>query len=271
MESIIHHSRRGDFAKAVRLGMARKGFIRRSLAKKTGCTERVLGKLLAAESVHNTTIANVAQELEIDLEAFSTPALLIEREEPDASFSVDDLGGYTLEKVEDFIGTYLAYRYAFNGGPGIVRSQFDFEWNAQMRWLRFRETQCIIRNGRDVELQHAGWFHFSQFRLIHLMSRHRGSVRLITLHPPEIGERDLRGVTLTPAECTPIRGPSYYLPGISPIILKRAEAGDARSPTKGRLAEEATELPSVLVELREIEEKLMRAPSFSEFSMLSSL
>lgn len=199
--------------------MAEKGWIRKELADHASVSDGVIGKVLAGKSVHNNTLIKIARVLGIDIDGMTSPLQFSEGHQDQAD---EAHGAYLRSEVEELIGRYLGYRRTFDGGRDLFRTMYEFHWSAENSRLQFIETQRVRRPDKTVVVAHAGGIHLSRrFGLVQLLTRYQGALRLVTLHRPQLGDSDLRGVMLTQAERKANAGPSYYVPGISPLYLQR--------------------------------------------------
>ena len=72
-----------------------------------------------------------------------------------------------------------------------------------------------------VHRSHSGNIYVRKYRMLHAVSKEESSLRLVTLSLPGLNEVNMDGAVLTTAERKTPDGTSYYLPGMSPIFLRR--------------------------------------------------
>jgi len=200
--------------------MAKGHWTRRKLADDAIVSDGVIGKILSGKPVHNATLMKVLDTLQVDIESIVGDSGVITHA-PDRS--PDHLGAYEFSEVEHLVGSYFGYRRRYDRGHGIYRSFFSITWDDKDAHLTFIETQIVRRRGANkVTATHSGPVSISrQHRTVHLITQTHGSVRLITLVQPAMGDTDFRGVVLTQHEVMPQPGLSYFVPGISPLYLRK--------------------------------------------------
>jgi transcriptional regulator with XRE-family HTH domain len=150
-----------------------RGFSQVALAEKAGCSPKMIRKLANGEKTRGKILAEVCAVLEIRIDD-SRPT----------EISDLDHGSYTLNNFGQYVGLYFAYRRSLVQTRNILRSLFEIQWDKKARMLRFHEYQKYISSetGETVDRSQSGEiFVGSRSNLLHLLTRDRGAVRLITV------------------------------------------------------------------------------------------
>jgi transcriptional regulator with XRE-family HTH domain len=223
MVSLIGEAARSALVRRVRLEMAKQGLTREALAERADVKERTLGNFLAGQSVRDATIAKIVGALSIALDDVlldgapnGATAML-----GDAHARADETyGGYLLSAYETYLGTYVAFRRAFNDRPDLYRSIFEIDWDDSLCRLRFLELQRFRgRDNRSVSMNHGGGIYISPHTgLIQLLTTFQGALRLVTLSRFGLGDIRLRGLILTQRDRD-----RFFEPAVSPIFLEKLD------------------------------------------------
>lgn len=151
-----------------------RGFSQVTLAEKAGCSPKLIRKLISGEKTRGKILSEVCTVLGI-------------RADDRSPTEISDIehGSYTLNNFAQYEGLYFAYRRSFVQPRNILRSLFEFEWDKKARLLLFREFQKYVSSetGEIVDRSQSGEIFVGSRNLLHLLTRDRGAVRLITLFP----------------------------------------------------------------------------------------
>lgn len=226
MGSLIGEAARNALVRRIRLEMAKQGLTREALAERADVKERTLGNLLAGLSVRDTTIAKVAGALAIELDDIVSGdggdgAAAPQPPSVDGIARADEAyGGYMLSAYESYLGTYVAFRRAFNAKRELYRSVFELDWDEALSRLRFLELQRFRgRDNRSVSMNHGGGVYISPHTgLIQLLTTFQGALRLVTLNRFQLGDNRLRGLILTQSDRD-----KFFEPACSPIYLEKLD------------------------------------------------
>lgn len=190
----------------------RLGWTLEELAAKAGYDERTIRNVIKGDSTRIKTVHNICTAAGINYnEAVSHETTLISSEE---------YGGYTFNHYDDYVGTFFAYRRSFTFSKNILRSFYVIEWSEKKKCLTFSETQAYTSQNlkKTVNFSQKGEIFISNnVGLLHLMTRHEGAVRLITLTKMRFDDLTMHGVVLTQSQRS-----FYYQPSISPIFFQKA-------------------------------------------------
>jgi transcriptional regulator with XRE-family HTH domain len=200
-----------------RIDVARKkiGFTLVQLAERAGYDERTIRNVIKGRPTRPTTLRDICKVINISVEP--------EAADKRIEIASEEHGAYTLNHVGDYVGLFYAWRRSFSFPKNIIRSLYQFTWDAGRRCLVFREVQryespdlkCTIDFSQEGEV-----FISNRTGLIHLLTKAEGALRLITLTKLRSADGVIRGVVLTQAQ-----GDFYFQPSVSPIYFQAADAG----------------------------------------------
>ena len=128
-------------------------------------------------------------------------------------------GGYSKTQIEEHLGIFLSYRRSFSIPENILRSVFEFSWNEERECLEFRELQEYVSSETrtSINFSQSGDVYMSaSVGLLHLLTKHNGALRLITLTRLRLNDLTMRGSVLTQAQ-----DEFFYRPSVSPIVMQR--------------------------------------------------
>jgi hypothetical protein len=200
----------------------RRGLTIKTLANKAGCSEKSVRNVIKGLHTRGKTISEICTVLDISLE--DAKPILVSNEEH---------GGYTKDGYEDYIGNYYSYRRSFSFPRNIVRSHFSIQWNEHNKCLCFDEDQRYnsveleptIDNSQSGEI-----FISNTIGLLHLVTKTKGAIRLITISKFRLNDSDdftMRGIVLTQA-----KKPLYYQPSTAAIIFEKIKENELTSDSK---------------------------------------
>ncbi len=214
---------------AVNAERNRQGMSVQVLAKRAGCDEKSVRKVVKGEKTRDHIRFEICRALEIDATE-ATPKTI----------SDDNHGGYTLDNVSEYIGHYIAHRRSQRFPKNIIRSIFVIGWSNERRCLSFEEHQRYysLEMKADIDNSQSGDIFFShEIGLFHLLTEFRGALRLITVSKFRLNNPDdmtMHGIILTQA-----KSHFQYQPFAAAIILSKAELlkGDAMKNGAGVIRE----------------------------------
>lgn len=203
-----------------------RGLSQIALAEKAGCSPKLIRKLINGEKTRGKILSEICAALGIRLDD-GNPTEVTDAEH----------GSYTLNNFAQYEGFYFAYRRSFVQPRNILRSLFEIKWDKKGRLLRFNEFQKYMSSetGEMVDRSQSGEvFVGSRSNLLHLLTRDRGAVRLITLFPFRMQHPEdfkMSGIVLT-------QSPKQfrYLPSAAAITFEKAKG------SKEKLAEQVGEV-----------------------------
>ena len=191
----------------------------KDLAEVAGYDEKTIRNVIRGDKTRGSTLEHICTairnktgiEIGTDL-IFAGPAA--------PNVSTDDHGGYGKGHVEDYLGLFVSYRRSFTFPQNMLRSVYEFQWSDAKKCMVFREVQkyqspelmTVIDYSQEGEV-----FISHAIGLVHLLTRYRGALRLITLTKIRLDDMTLRGSILTQAQ-----GEFYYQPSVSPVIFQKA-------------------------------------------------
>lgn len=169
-----------------------RGLSQIALAEKAGCSPKLIRKLTNGEKTRGKILLEVCTVLGIRLD-----------DRNPIEISDVEHGSYTLNNLAQYEGLYFAYRRSFVQPRNILRSLFDIRWDKKARLLHFQEFQKYksSETGEAVDRSQSGEIYIgSRSNLLHLLTRDRGAVRLMTLFPFRMQNPDdfkMSGIVLT--------------------------------------------------------------------------
>ena len=184
------------------------GLTLKQLAEKAGYDERTIRNVIKGKHTRPQTLATICQVLDIEM-----------NDEEEYVNVADKHGKYTLELFWDYEGCYLAYRRSFTFPNTLVRSAYEIKWDEKSECLTFTELQLHqAPNAKRVIDLKGEMFISNSIGLVHLLTKHEGALRLVTL--TKLNENAMQGVVLTQA-----KHPVFYQPAVSPIFLQKLPSG----------------------------------------------
>jgi transcriptional regulator with XRE-family HTH domain len=146
-------------------------------------------------------------------------------------YSDEAHGSYSLSSLKDYQGNYRSYRRSLLYPKYILRSGFKIFWDKNEKLFRFEEFQKYrsVRNGELVDRSQTGEIFVGEHSgLLHLLTKNKGALRLITLYRFRLlnpDDKTMRGIVLTQASRETTHQPSaaaiiFEKVGISASELK---------------------------------------------------
>jgi len=230
--------------KRIEAERSRRGMSQARLAERAGCSPKVIRKLINGEKTRGKVLHEVCTALGIRADDKSP-----------VEVSDSDHGNYTLNNFSHYEGLYFAYRRSFIQPRNILRSLFEFEWDKKDQILRFNEFQKYTSSetGETVDRSQGGEiFVGSRSNLLHLLTRDRGAIRLITLFPFRMqnpSDYKMSGIVLTQSPRQ-----FQYVPSSAAITFEKIkgtrdalikQVGELRHGTPGDYTKMAADLARI--------------------------
>ncbi len=205
------------------------------IALQAGVAERTLRSLRAGKEVRYITLATIAQNLGIVVEASG------------AAQAQMDFGGYSRDQVAMYIGNYYLYRRSFGSEAELIRSLLSMTWSDERRCLVYKEYHEHDEHvDRDQDTSIEGVVHVPpHMGLMHFPATVNGLVRLITVKRPAIPKdgMSLCGIILTQANPD---GSGFFQPAVATVVLAKLDQEDVADPVTRTLTRDARELAPIL-------------------------
>ena len=211
----------------IKTAMIEKKLTQAELADAADCHEKTIQNLMNGRAVRDQTLFDVCMVLGLEFEAvkasWSGAAAPsghpgeAGRDDPGATrpsapagVAPIDLGAYTREAVDGFIGSYLTVRPSFTVPGDIAAYRTDIGWDEEKPSLRFEE-----RDRHDAPYSHRGRLYIpASSMFIHLVSLTKGSMRMIVVSQLDM-TGCMRGLITTlnkqNALLVPVSAPIVYL------------------------------------------------------------
>lgn len=201
----------------IRTALVEKKMTQAELADAADCHEKTIQNMMAARSVRDQTLFDVASVLGLDYQRIKelwsgsmSTAQPMELKGDGGNVAPVYMGAYTQAAVEDYIGSYLTLRPAFAVPNQIVAYRTDIVWDPEWPSLLFEE-----RDRPDAPFSHRGRLYVpASSMFIHLISLTKGAMRMIVVSQVDrAGE--MRGLITTlnkqRAMFTPVSAPIVYV------------------------------------------------------------
>jgi len=195
-----------------------RGLTQEQLAEKAGCSPKVIRKVIRGERVRGHILSELCEVLDITVTSASHAV----------EISDEDHGSYSLNNFSQYVGRYFSYRRSLLYPRNILRSAFSIHWDKSGRVLRFNEYQQYVslENGETVDRSQAGDVFFgNRSGLLHLLTKDRGALRLITLSQFRLlnpSDLTMHGIVLTQ---TPRQ--FQYQPSAAAIVFEKTKLSDS--------------------------------------------
>ena len=119
---------------AVSEAMLRKSWNAGILARKAGVDRKTVYSLLKGNKARFTTLSYIEQALEISVISEQTKGLDVRNLQ-----AATDLGGYTKDNFEGYIGNYYMFRNSYDYDDRVICSIFEILWDYDSSCLAYRE------------------------------------------------------------------------------------------------------------------------------------
>lgn len=129
-----------ETAKVVNEAMLRKGIGSEFVAGKAGVDRRTVDRLRKGQKVRIQTLSWIEPVLELEILSghLSTPT------KQQSLVAPAELGGYSLDTVQSYVGNYYLFRRSFDYDKKIVCAGMSIFWDFDRNGLQFREWQNNI-------------------------------------------------------------------------------------------------------------------------------
>jgi len=237
---------------AVSDAMLRSNWSSSTVAKRAGVDRKTVDRLRRGGKVRFSTLSYIEQALEISIiseqtQGFDTRNLKAPTE----------LGGYSKENYEGYIGTYYMFRNSYDFGDRVICSLFEVLWDYDSGCLAYRELQDNKReDGRRFKYSFLGkvsippGLSITQF----IGSAGKGFSRVITASSLRgSGTEYFKGILLGINELSDI---GYY-PASSPVYIEKTDLpaiDDAHDGKIGSFPSQEIWHPTACTELRSVTE-----------------
>lgn len=194
----------------------------KALAGKVGYDEKTIRNIFRGIRVRPGCLEDVCTFLKVNPAQFGSAAV-----------RSDDHGGYSRKQVEEQIGLFVSYRRSFSFPENILRSVFEFVWSEERQCLEFREYQQYFSSEAQTKIdfsQSGDVYMSASVGLLHLLTRHNGALRLITLTRLRLDDQTMRGSVLTQAQ-----DEFFYRPSVSPVLMQKCNSAVALADLTGQI------------------------------------
>lgn len=162
------------------------------LAKKAGCHEKTVRKVIQGEAASDRTVRLICKVLDIDFD----------QRRSSSEVSDEAHGSYSRSHHKDYVGNFYYYRRNFHDRREILRSALKIDWDKTKSVLQFEEHQRIRDpSGHWKDRSQKGEISISStYGLIHLLTVYKGALRLITVTKYRLHDDDdltMHGIILT--------------------------------------------------------------------------
>ena len=203
---------------AVSDAMLKSNWSSNTVAKRAGVDRKTVDRLRRGEKVRFSTLSYIEQALEISIIAEQTGGF-----DTRDLRAPTELGGYSKENYDVYIGTYYMFRNSYDYEERVICSLFEIVWDYDSGCLAYRELQDNKReDGRRFEYSFLGkvsippGLSITQF----IGSAGKGFSRVITASSLRgSGPEYFKGILLGINELSDI---GYY-PASSPVYIEKTD------------------------------------------------